>query len=391
VISKYASSNLKRYKASNSALVAIDPASGEVLALVGSNNYFDIENEGNFNVAIAKRQPGSAFKPFAYATALNKGYPDHSIIFDLKTEFNPNCSPDGSEEKDEFGLDCYHPRNYDNRFRGPVTFRQGLAQSLNLPSVKVLYLAGIGDTISLAEKMGITTLKDRSRFGLSLVLGGAEVKLVDLVSAYGVFANNGIRNQWFIIKKVESSNGSILEEKKENPVRIVGPQIANLINNILSDNSSRAPVFGYSNNLNILGRQIAAKTGTTQENRDAWTVGYSPSLVAGVWAGNNNNNPMTDKGAGVNVAGPIWKEFMVRALKSLPNEKFTNPDPVVVDKIMLDGNYIYKKDEESDPEIHEILYYIDRDNPLGSIPRDPSKDPQFENWEWSVRNFYPAP
>src|SRR3989344_4542719 len=183
VISKYVPLNATKYRASNGALTAIDPKTGDLLALVGSKDYFDIKSEGNFNVAIAKRQPGSAFKPFAYAAALNKGYTDYTVVFDLKTEFNPNCSPDGLQEKDQFGLDCYHPQNYDGQFRGPVTFRQGLAQSLNVPSVETLYLAGVNDTIDLASEIGITTLQDRSRFGLSLVLGGAEVKMVDLVSA----------------------------------------------------------------------------------------------------------------------------------------------------------------------------------------------------------------
>ena len=199
LVSKYSKINKERYKADNAALVAIDPTNGKLLTLVGSSNYFDIENEGNFNVATAKRQPGSSFKPFAYAAAFQKGYPDATILFDVKTEFNPNCPPDSSLEKDEFGLECYSPVNYDGRFRGPVTLRNALAQSLNIPSVKTLYLAGIEDTITLAEIMGITTLQDRTRFGLSLVLGGAEVRLVDLVSAYGVFANDGVRNPLFFI------------------------------------------------------------------------------------------------------------------------------------------------------------------------------------------------
>ena len=388
MVSKYAKINKEKYKATNAALVAIDPKTGDLLALVGSKDYFNIADEGNFNVAIANRQPGSAFKPFAYATALAKGYPDDTIVFDLKTEFNPNCNPDSSETKDRYGLDCYHPQNYDERYRGPVTFRQGLAQSLNVPSVKVLYLAGINDTMAFAEKMGITTLGDKSRFGLSLVLGGAEVKLVDLVSAYGVFANEGMRNPWFFIQKIESSNGSVLEEKENKPERVLEPQIAHLITNILSDNSARAPVFGYSTPLYIPGRDIAAKTGTTQENRDAWVVGYTPSLTAGVWTGNNKNESMTKEGAGISASGPMWHEFMAKALSTMPNEKFPNPDPVIANKMMLNGSYAYTRDGSSVPEYHEILYYVDKRNPLGPMPADPNIDSQFQNWEWSVRNFY---
>src|SRR3990167_265781 len=388
VVSKYSKINKEKYKATNASLVAIDPKNGDLLALVGSKDYFNIADEGNFNVAIANRQPGSAFKPFAYATALVKGYPDDTVVFDLKTEFNPNCEPDSLQTKDRFGIDCYHPQNYDGRYRGPVTFRQGLAQSLNVPSVKTLYLAGINDTIELAENMGITTLGDKSRFGLSLVLGGAEVKLVDLVSAYGVFANDGMRSPWSFIQRVESSNGQVLEEKNNKPERVLDSQTARLINNMLSDNTARASVFGYSSSLYFPGRDVAAKTGTTQENRDAWVVGYAPSLVAGVWTGNNKNESMTKEGAGISASGPMWHEFMVRALNTLPNEKFTNPDPVIANKIMLDGNYTYLREGSSSPEYHEILYYVNKENPLGSMPADPNTDTQFPNWEWPVNNFY---
>lgn len=387
-VSKYAKINKEKYKATNASLVSIDPKTGNLLALVGSKDYFNVADEGNFNVAIANRQPGSAFKPFAYATALSKGYPDDTAIFDLKTEFNPNCNPDSSETKDRYGLDCYHPQNYDGRYRGPVTFRQSLAQSLNVPSVKVLYLAGINDTMDLAEKMGITTLGNKSRFGLSLVLGGAEVKLVDLVSAYGVFANEGIQNPWYFIQRIESANGQVLEEKENKPERVLDPQTARLINNMLSDNSARASVFGYSSSLYFPGRDVAAKTGTTQENRDAWVVGYTPSLVTGVWTGNNKNESMTKEGAGISASGPMWHEFMAKALSTLPNDKFTNPDPVTAHKTMLDGNYTYLPAGGSTPEYHEILYYVDKANPLGLIPTNPGLDSQFTNWEWAVKNAY---
>ncbi len=388
-VEKYASINKEKYKAGNAALSAIDPKTGDVLALVGSKDYYNIADEGNFNVTTANRQPGSSFKPFAYAAALSKGFPDSTVVFDFKTEFNPNCSPDGLQLKDQYGLDCYHPQNYDEKFRGPVSFRQGLAQSLNVPSVKTLYLAGVSETIELAEKMGITTLADRSRFGLSLVLGGAEVRLIDLTSAYGVFANDGIRNPWSIIQKIQSSDGQILEEKKENKTRAVDFQVARAINDILSDNSARAPVFGYSSSLYIPGYNVAAKTGTTQENRDAWVVGYTPSLAVGVWTGNNNNESMTKQGAGISAAGPLWNNFMSQVLPLLPNENFENPVSLNTNKPMLDGNYFYKKNEESVSEAHNILFFVDRNNPLGSFPDDPTKDLQFNNWEWPVRQNYP--
>lgn len=390
LVSKYSEINKEKYKANNTALVAIDPKSGELLALVGSSNYFDIENEGNFNVATAKRQPGSSFKPFAYATAFQKGYPDATIVFDVNTEFNPNCPPETTEKKDKYGLDCYSPVNYDGRFRGPVTLRNALAQSLNVPSVKTLYLAGVEDTINLAEAMGITTLQDRSRFGLSLVLGGAEVQLVDLVSAYGVFANDGIRNPWFFIKKIESSNGEVLEEHKLEPKRVLDNQTARLVTDVLSDNNARAPVFGYINSLFISGKEVAAKTGTTQENRDAWVIGYSPSIAVGVWTGNNDNKSMTREGAGISASGPLWHDFMIKALQDTPIESFNRPDPVFVNKVMLNGQYLDPKDT-SGQGIHNILYYVDRNNPPGPYPVQPDKDVQFNNWEWSVRNYYHLP
>lgn len=388
VVKKYAPINKTRYLASNASLVAVNPNNGDLLALVGSADYFDIANEGNFNIATARRQPGSAFKPFAYATAIQKGFTDFTILFDLKTEFNQNCSPDGSQTKDRFGLDCYSPQNYDGLFRGPVTIRQALAMSLNVPSVKTLYLAGIADTISLSERLGITTLEERSRFGLSLVLGGAEVRLVDMVSAFGVFANDGIRHPWSFIQKIESPNGVVLEERTLEPERVIDAQTARMINNMLSDNTARAPAFGYSSPLHIPGRDVAAKTGTTQENRDAWVVGYSPSLAAGVWTGNNRNESMTQQGAGISASGPMWNEFMSKALPKFPNTRFASPAPLFADKVMLDGNYAYLNEETLNSEYHSILYYVDKTNPKGPIPSDSFKDPQFPNWEWSVQNFF---
>lgn len=384
-VSKYSKVNKERYRASNASMVAINPSNGDLLALVGSSDYFDVANEGNFNVATALRQPGSSFKPFAYATAIQKGIPDSTILFDVKTEFNPNCPPSATSTRDKYGLACYNPDNFDKRFRGPVTLRQSLAQSLNIPSVKTLYIAGIDETIDTAEKMGITSLGDRKRFGLALVLGGAEVRLVDMVSAYGVFANDGIRNPWSFIERIETASGEILEEKKLSPSRVLESQTARMISDVLSDNSARAPVFGYSSSLYIPERTVAAKTGTTQENRDAWVVGYSPDIAVGVWVGNNKNQSMTAAGGGISAAGPMWKEFMLKVLPATAGSRFPKPDPMYGSKPMLDGNYIYRNDEGSSSEVHTILYYIDRKDPLGPFPANPSDDPQFNNWEWSVR------
>jgi 1A family penicillin-binding protein len=398
VVEKYGKINTEKFKANNAALVAADPKTGQILAMVGSKNYFgkpepegctpgstgvnSCKFEGNFNAALALRQPGSAFKPFAYSVAFIKGFTDSTILFDVPTEFNPSCDSSTRQKKDKNGQDCYHPQNYDGRFRGPVTMRQALAQSLNVPSVQTLYLAGIDETINLAHKMGITTLNDRSRYGLSLVLGGGEVRLVDIVAAYGVFANDGIRVPQNFIQKITTGNGTVLEEYKKEEERVIEPQIARLISDILSDNNARGPVFGYNSPLYFPDRQVAAKTGTTQENRDGWLIGYTPSLVVGVWTGNNNNTPMTKQGAGLSAAGPMWNEFMRRALENSPPEKFIAPDPITTDKIMLNGNY-------QGPEgIHTILYYVNKDDPLGPPPLTPSDDPQFKNWEEAVHRWF---
>ena len=294
IISDGAASNEKKYRAGNAALVALDPKTGQILTMVGSRDYFDIEHDGNVNVTIRPRQPGSSFKPFAYVTAFANGYTPDTILFDLKTEFNPNCSADANSQYDQYGIACYNPGNYDDKFRGPVTARQALAQSLNIPAVQMLYLAGINDTIKTAKAMGINLASQY--YGLSLVLGGGEVKLLEQTAAYGVFAAEGVKHAKTAILKIEKSNGEILEEYKDESEKVLEPQLTRLISNILSDNNARAPVFGTASPLYFPERQVAAKTGTTEQYRDAWTMGYTPSLVVGLWVGNNNNTPMSKAG-----------------------------------------------------------------------------------------------
>ncbi|MDP1889518.1 MAG: penicillin-binding transpeptidase domain-containing protein, partial [Gemmatimonadaceae bacterium] len=243
------------YNAKNAALVAIDPKTGQILAMVGSKNYWATESEPegcepgkncqfepNVNIATRLRQPGSSFKPFVYAAAINNGYTPDTIVWDIPTEFNPLCSWDGIAEPGVDQQTCYSPKNYDDRFRGPVTLKQALANSINVPSVKILYLAGINNSINMAENLGIATLKDRSRFGLSLVLGAAEVKLLDMVSAYGVFSQEGVRREPIGILKVEDGSGRVLEEYKDQGQKMLSEQVAREINDILSDNSARAPI-----------------------------------------------------------------------------------------------------------------------------------------------------
>lgn len=303
--------------ASNAALVAIDPKNGNILAMVGSKNYFDSTIDGQVNVAVSSRQPGSSFKPFAYAHAFELGYQPETKILDAQTNFGP----DGS------GKD-YVPRNYDGKFHGLLTMRETLSQSLNIPAVKTLYLASIDGTLELAHRMGISTLNDRKRYGLSLVLGGGEVKLLDMTSAFSVFATEGIRNPAQDVVKIVDHLGKTVEQSQLDSRQVLDTQVARKINSILSDNKARTPIFGARSPL-ILddGRPVAAKTGTTQEFRDAWTVGYTPSLVVGVWAGNNDNSPMKSGSDGVFVAAPIWKDYMQKVLGSSPKENFTAYDP----------------------------------------------------------------
>lgn len=310
--------NEKNYRAGNASLVAIDPKTGQILALVGSRDYFDRDHDGAVNVALRPRQPGSSFKPYVYATAFKQGMNPATLLFDLVTNFG------------EFGGKEYTPQDYDGGQRGAVSLRRALQGSLNIPAVKTLILVGIENAIDTAEALGITTLKDRSRYGPSLVLGGGEVKLLDHVSAFGVLAAGGVRHEPVSILKVEDKDGQELETwQKSRGREVLDRQVAYQINDVLSDNDSRIYIFGPNNRLYLPGRPVAAKTGTTQEYRDAWTVGYTPSLVAGVWVGNNNNSQMSGKADGSVVAAPIWNEFMRRALLGKPSENFPRPDGIV--------------------------------------------------------------
>lgn len=392
--------NQKKYSAQNAALTAIDPKNGQILAMVGSYDYFDAQNDGNFNIATSKRQPGSAFKPFAYAAAFKKGFSPETFVFDLPTEFSPNyqdiCPPLNINFSDNNNL-CYHPENYDGKFRGPVNLRHSLAQSLNIPSVKVLYLAGIKETVDLAKQLGITTLNgNNTDYGLSLVLGSAEVRPLDMAAAYSVFANDGIKNEMASILKIEDLQGNILEEYKQKSSQILEPQIVRQINSVLSDNNARAPAFGEKNYLYFENYPVAAKTGTTQKNRDAWVVGYSPEISAAVWVGNNDNTSIAQSGAGISAAGPIWNEFMKQVLqKNPPKNNFIIPDiqqsgqyektlngsfegenKIKIDRISqklatnnTPPDFI---EEKIYKEVHSILYYINQ------------SDSQFLNWELPV-------
>jgi 1A family penicillin-binding protein len=410
IVKEGALKNKKDWNGENASLVAIDPKTGQILTMVGSRDYFDKEIDGNFNVATATRQPGSSFKPFIYATAFNKGFRPDTVLFDLPTEFQTTCDAYGKALPGHSQKDCYKPDNYDGKFRGPMSLRDALAQSINVVAVKLFYLAGLPSSLKTAEDMGISTLSDIGRYGLTLVIGGGEVTLLDITSAYSVFANNGIRNPYTGILKIEDSTGRVLEEASTNAQEVLPKNTALTISDVLSDEKARQPTFGVHSVLYIPGRDVAVKTGTTNNNKDAWTVGYTPSISVGVWAGNNNNQPM--KKGGASLAGPIWNKFMNEALKTLPDEKFEKPDlsvDVELVKPVLRGfwqgneNFFIDKisgklankntpketmEEKVVTNVHSILYWVNKNDIMGAPPVNPSSDPQFNHFEIPIQNWW---
>ena len=301
------------YNAYNAALVAIDPHNGQILSLVGSKDYFaDIYPEGctpglnckfepSVNVATfgQGQQPGSSFKPFAYVTAFAMGLNPESIVVDAKTNFGV------------WGDKEYIPENYDGLYRGRVTLRNALAQSLNIPAVKILMEAGIENVIQTAKDLGISTLT--GTYGPSLVLGAGEVKLLEMVSDFGVFSTEGLRVQPSYILRIEDLDGNIIESSNRTPRRVISQEACQMLNDVLSDNSARTPMFGANSALYFPNHWVAAKTGTTNGFRDAWTIGYTKDIAVGVWVGNNDNTSTSHK-PGVILAGPMWNRFMWEAL-----------------------------------------------------------------------------
>ncbi|MCC7522359.1 PBP1A family penicillin-binding protein [Candidatus Uhrbacteria bacterium] len=384
----------EQYDFTNAALVAIDPKTGQIQTMVGSKDFFDNENDGQVNVTLRPRQPGSSFKPIVYAAAFARGYLPQTQVWDVNTVFRTDNGR-------------YEPKNYDLKERGPVSLRMALQGSLNIPAVEILYLVGVGRVLDFAEDLGYTTLGERSRFGLSLVLGGGEVKPLEHAAAYASFAADGIYRQPSAILKVEDPDGNILEEwKPPEDKRVMDEQVARLTNDVLSDNNARAYVFGGRNSL-TLDRPAAAKTGTTNDYHDAWTAGYTPNLATVVWVGNNNNDEMKRGADGSIIAAPIWQSFMKRAVKDMPVERFVPPTPPSTSKPALLGTAFEKTvkvnklngkiatdltppefiEERKQFEAHSILYYIDKDDPTGPPPANPADDPQFGNWESAVKSW----
>ncbi len=355
ILKNAAATTLKQYGASNAALVSIDPKNGQILDMVGSVDYYNSSIDGQVNVAIRPRQPGSSFKPFVYAAAFEEGYQPESKVLDAPVTFNLGWSQH------------YTPRNYDGNFHGLMTIRQALAMSLNVPAVKTLSRVGVPTAIAMAHRLGITTLNDPNRYGLSLVLGGGEVKLLDETAGYSVFANDGKKNTPTSLLKVVDNQGKIYYTPTSENAQVLDPQIARKIDSILSDNKSRVPMFGPNNKLFIPGKIVAAKTGTTSAWKDAWTVGFTPDIATGVWAGNNNNRPMHAGADGSFVAAPIWNKFMVQALKNQPAEPFLTYTPSSEDP-PIDKNL-------SDTGVN-IVYFIKRTGEIISAKKAARMDPE---------------
>lgn len=318
---------VEKQRITNGGAIIVDPQTGEILSMVGSKRFDDPDYDGQVNVTVSLRQPGSSFKPFTYVTAFKEGYTPSSMVMDVPTTF-----PGGEGQPD------YNPVNYDGKYRGPVQLRFALGNSLNIPAVKLIALVGIKDVLETAYSMGINSLPPTNdtlkRVGLSLTLGGGEVRLLELTTSYSVFFNGGYRIDPISILKVEDSNGKILEETKiKKGKQVISSEQAFLISNILSDNEARKEIFGTNSLLNVPGRQVAVKTGTTNDKRDNWTIGGTSQRAVGVWVGNNDNSPMLNVASGVSGASPIWRRILMESLTGFDPVGFEAPGGILTSEV----------------------------------------------------------
>ncbi len=387
---------IEQYGGSNAGLVSIDAHTGQIVAMVGSKNFFAEDYDGQVNVTTSLRQPGSSFKPVVYLTAFSKGYLPQTKVWDVETDF---VTDSGN----------YHPRNFDLGQRGLLTLRTALSNSLNIPAVKVLYLVGLDPVLDQAEALGYTSFTDRSRFGLALTLGGGEVQLLEHTSAFATFAREGERHPVAAILKVEDQTGKVLSEWQDEPEQVADQQAVRLLNDVLSDQAARGSTFSR---LNLADRPSAGKTGTTNDFRDAWTIGYTPSLATGVWVGNNDNTEMNRMADGIIIAAPIWNQYMTAVLEGTPVETFNEPDQPKSSNQALLGNIeekITKKVDSQTGKIvpeeclstypteylidkefkqgHTILYYLNKNDLSAGPPADPTADPQYLSWENAVQKY----
>ncbi len=313
---------LKRGHVTNGAALVTIPGTGEILAMVGSYDYFDTENDGNVNLTTAYRQPGSSIKPINYALGLIHGYTAATPFID-----QPICFPNPGQAP-------YCPKNYDGRWHGVVQMRQALGNSYNIPAVKMLKLNGVQSMVDTAQLMGLSTIKDADRYGLSLTLGGGEVTMMDMATAFGVFANQGYRIDLHPILKITNSKGKVLEEYTPplSPIfgkKVLPPNVTFIMSHMLSDNDARQPSFGPTSELRLTNKFVSVKTGTTNDFRDNWTIGYTPQYLVTAWVGNNDNTPMGSVASGVTGAAPIWNEIMSHLLEGKTVLAPKQPDTVI--------------------------------------------------------------
>lgn len=367
---------LKRFKVGNGAALVTNPATGEILAMVGSKNYFS-DKSGNVNMTLARLQPGSSIKPINYAVGLMKGYTAATPFID-----KPTCFPGGGKP--------YCPGNYDGKFRGPIQMRYALGNSINIPAVEMLKLNGIDAMIATASAMGITTFTDPSRYGLSLTLGGAEVTMTDMATAYAVFANGGYRINLHPILKVTDRTGRVLEEYKApaKPIfgrKVLSPGVAYIISDILSDNSARTEAFGPNSELRIGNYKISVKTGTTNDYRDNWTVGYTPKYLTAVWVGNNDHSAMSGIVSGVTGAAPIWHQIMSHLVNKKTAVVPSKPDDVFGMSVCATSGLIPPPPGTPDRCPTRFEYFLKGKGPRGV---DPGKQ---KTWIDKTTNNLPAP
>ena len=341
----------------NGAAVVLDPQKGEILAMVGSKDYNDPNYDGKVNVTLSLRQPGSAIKPVTYLTALKKGYTASTLLMDTPTTF-----PGG------VGLPDYKPVNYDGKFHGPLQVRYTLGNSINMSAVKMLAMVGIKEMLKTSYDLGLSTLEPTAdnlkRFGLSVTLGGGEVRLLELAGAYSSFANGGLKIEPVSILKVTDKDGKVLEEKKDIPgKKVITPEQAFIISHILSDNSARLITFGERSALVVSNRTIAVKTGTTNDKRDNWTIGWTPQAIVGVWVGNNDNSQMKEVSSGVSGAAPIWRRIITTALADKSSVGFPVPEGVVTAEVDQISGF-----RAHDGYPSRVEYFIKGTEPTGEDP-----------------------
>jgi 1A family penicillin-binding protein len=349
-------SKVESIQITNGAAIVLNPETGEILAMVGSKDYHDPNYDGKVNVTLSLRQPGSAIKPVTYVTAFKKGYTPSTLLMDTPTTFPVAGQPD------------YKPVNYDGKFHGPLQVRFALGNSINVAAVKMLATVGIKDMLATAYDLGLTTLEpspeNLRRFGLSITLGGGEVRLSEMAAAYSAFANGGLKVEPVSILKVTDQEGHVLEEYK--PVsgrRVLTAEQAFLISQILSDSNARAITFGPGSALNISGRTVAVKTGTTNDKRDNWTIGWTPQVIVGVWVGNNDNSPMKQVASGVSGAAPIWRRIILDALSGKPSRGFTQPAGIVTAEVDAVSGF-----RAHDGYPSRLEYFIQGTEPAGEDP-----------------------